>query len=402
MILLGTLQAQRARFVASWSGAWIVDVDAVLGDTHVAPTGSTVLTIGTTPLIGTIDPLASGVNGELFHARIVAGAGGWSKTVPALAFHNDAGVLSSVVRAETAAEVGEVVVDAVPSVLGTDYARLEGLAASVLPRDGWYVDLTGVTIAGPRVLAPFDPLDVSILEWDPLTQVATLASDGVILPGTILIDPKFGTAVVRSIDQTFDGDGSRATAHCSDITSTGTSKLASALGKFVRAAAGADYARPYLYRVVAQNPLDGRLILQAVVPAAGAPDIGPIAMWSGVPGATAKVTPGMLVIVEFAGGDAGSPIVRSFDATPPIEIDLLALTAIKLTAPSIAFVGNATFGPPGTAQALAFGPWAAALQAALVTFATGLSPANVAANGAALLTALGTLPPSSTVLMKGA
>ncbi len=97
------------------------------------------------------------------------------------------------------------------------------------------------------------------------------------------------------------------------------------------------------------------------------------------------------------GNDLGTQV--TIDETGTVEVT--ATTAINLVAPVAALPGVSTFGIPGTAKALAFGDWAAAVQAALITFATGLNPTTVAANGAALLTALGALPPAQTTLMKG-
>src|SRR5207248_2277657 len=143
----------------------------------------------------------------------------------------------------------------------------------VLAAVDWYVSTAGITIVGPRIPQPFNPLTVDILEWDPDTRRAILASDELVEPGTILLDLRFGTATVRDIEQTFTPEGTRCIAWCatSDVppipgqpaTEIAGHRLARALGALAREATGSAYLRPYLYRVAVQEA-DKRLTLQAV------------------------------------------------------------------------------------------------------------------------------------------
>ena len=362
-ILLGTLQGTAVRLFTPWAGAWTADVDVTLDATRLLPSGRTTLVIGTTPLLGTVDPEASGKFGDTGRVRLVGGAAGWSKDVAAQHFHNDAGVLSTAVLTATAAAVGETVIEAAPSRLGVDYARAAGPAARVLPAQGWYVTPAGVTVVGPRVTVPMDPTSVQVLGWDPLAQRAELASDDLVAPGTVLVDTKFGTATVRDVEQTFDDTGSSVTAWCS---SSSSSRLAAALARFAREAAQVTHARPYIYRVVRQN-IDERLVLQIVKRAQGVPDMLPISMWPGVPGASAKPRPGALVMVDFAGGDPSSPVVRGFDDTMPLELSFEAATSIAFAAESIAFAGPVAFGVGGKPVAIAEAliAWASNVTAAI-------------------------------------
>ncbi len=309
-LLLNTFRAVSVRLLIPWTGAWIADVDFDLEAVPVAPTGAALLKIGeTTVLLGTIDPRASGRFGQKGRARVVAGAGGWDKTVTARHFHNDAGLLSAAVLTATAAEVGEKLVQPIPSVLGFDFVRSAGPASRVLAGLDWYVDFSGVTFVGPRVPIPADPTSVEVLSFDPNTQRAEIASDAVIRPGTILVDPRFGTATVRDVEQTFNDAGARATAWCGE---TSTSRFISGLKSLAREATGLAHLKGYKYRVVAAGP-DGRLTLQALRRAAGVPDSIAIPVWPGVAGVSVQVAPGTICIVEFVEGDPAQPVVRAFE-----------------------------------------------------------------------------------------
>ena len=388
MITVNQLEAISCRLFTPWTGAWTADVDVTLDDTGVVPTGLVALTIGASVFAGTVDDRASGKYGETAKLRIVAGAGGWDKDVAEQPFHNDAVLLSTEVLSATAAEVGETVLEAEPLDIGVDYIRLAGPAGRVLRGRQWYVNPVGVTVVGPRLEVPADPDSVSVIGWDPLTQRAELASDDVVPPGTIVTDDKFGTVTLRDVEQNFTASGSQVSAWCSSSSST---RLAAAFAKLAKEATGAGYSRPYAFRVVEQSPIDGRVLLQAVDPAAGAPDMGPIAFMPGIPGATAKLTPSSVVAVCFLGGDPTLPKVFAFDgALPPIELALTAAGTLKLTAPIIqlngAVAATAIAVAGGIRPVAAAGPVFDALSA-VGTALTAISAATVPATSAAAATA---------------
>ncbi len=216
---------------------------------------------------------------------------------------NPATVLSTAVYSATAAEVGEVVIDSLPMPLGQHYLRTAGPASRVFGKAHWYVNPQGVTIVGPRIPLPYDPLSVDILSWDPLTRVAELASDAPISPGTILIDPlRFTTPlVVQDVEQTWSAEGgARATCWCGDGQG---SRLQKALTAMVTEKAGLAYLKSYDYRIVLQDPATEALALQVIDPLCGAPlGIIPIDMWMGVPGISAKMLLGAEVVVIFRNG----------------------------------------------------------------------------------------------------
>jgi hypothetical protein len=281
MISLGALNAISVRLFTPWRGAWIADVDVDLSDAMIAPTGRQPLVIGTTSLLGTVDLGASGRFATHSRLRLIGGGAGWKEIISPQHFHNDAGVLSSVVIAATAASVGEQAIVATPSRLGVDFVRNAGPAALVLDGFDWFVDLEGITQVGvPRIPFPATP-DVQIVSFDPLTQTAEFSSDTIVTPGMILVDPRFGTATVRDVEQIFDDNGAHGTMWCGEKPKNG---FATAFRDLARAATGIAFALSYQYRVVEQSEVDGRLTLQIVKPTAGAPSLATISPWYGVPG----------------------------------------------------------------------------------------------------------------------
>lgn len=373
-MLLNQLNVVSARILVPGTGTWIADLDIDLDPSGIVPTGKAALTIGTSILLGTVDERSTGKFGQKAHVQLVGGGNGWDKIVPALHLHSDVGVMSTAIYSVTGASVGEVVVDAIPKRLGVDYVRTTGPASRVLAGVEWYVNNAGVTIIGPRIPQPFNPLSVDILEWDPNTKRAVLASEELIQPGTILVDLRFGTATVRDVEQTFSAEGVRCTAWCEVATlalpklpgeqaEAPGHKLARALGALAREATSSVYLRPYKYRVVLQGA-DKRLTLQAADLAQSQPVpaiLQQVSMWPGIPGASALVTPGTEVIVMFLDGDPAKPVVSGFaNQVPPVE---LSFDAVRIAH------GLGTM--PVVVGSPAFIAWVAAITTAVNTLAPG-------------------------------
>lgn len=241
----------RARMVQPWAGNWFADLE-LDPLAPIPPIGPAILTIGVQPYRCFIDANASGIFGAKVGVRVVGGLGGWSRELPAQHFHNDALVLSSIVIAATAALVGEIATVALPVPLGTDYVRARGPASRVLEGLDWHVEPTsGATFVGPRIPAPANPLTVEVLDYDPIAQRATVATDGVLSPGAVLVDPRFGTLTVRDVEQTWGEGGARANVLCgaADVGA----RLVTALKNLAKQATPAAHLRTYRYRVIAQN-----------------------------------------------------------------------------------------------------------------------------------------------------
>jgi hypothetical protein len=371
-ILLNQLTVTSARLVIPATGVWIAELDVDLDLSGILPIGKAILTIGTKVLAGTVDSRSSGVFGRKGKVFLVGGGGGWDKTVPAQHFHTDVGVMSTQVYSVTAALVGEVVTDTLPTLLGKDFVRTAGPASRVLSNVDWFVDFTGITVVGPRLPFPFNPLSVDILEWDPDTRRATLASDDLIVPGTLLVDTRFGTATVRDVEQTFTAAGARVIAWCEKNAplpipglappqETPGHRLARAIGNAAREAINLPYLRRHKYRVVLQGG-DRRLVLQSVKLTGDVPPIlQQIEVWPGIPGISALVVPGTVVLVAFVDS---VPVVVGFDkgAPTPLQLDL---SAIKV---------NVGLGTSPAARSVELLAWAANVNTALASAGFPVAP----------------------------
>lgn len=372
-ILLNGLTVVSLSIWHPWQGAWIASADFELAPVPVSPAGKVALTVGTTVMAGTVDPNRAGIFGVKGQARVVAGGGGWGKRLAARQYHNDAGVLNSAVITTTAIEAGEAAVVVVPTPLGADYDRAAGPASNVLAGLDWYVTPQGVTTIGPRARTPAVPGSIDILSWDPENRIAELASDDLIVPGTILTDVRLGTTMIGDVHQTFSPDGgARAKAWCLDVgvatPSTGGSRTAGALRALIeQAAVRAPYLKPYHYRVVTVG-IDGRLSLQAVNRSAGVPDSILIDVWYGVPGVTATITPGSEVVVSFLDGNPAKPVVTGFKRdTIPDPSPIARATAVTALVTALDAFSDALSPLVGTVGAA--GPACAALKSALSALA---------------------------------
>lgn len=381
MIALNGLPATSVRLLVPKQGAWLADVDFDLDETGVVPTGRAAITLGGNLLSGTIDPAASGRFASHVRTRVVGGGNGWQQIVTPQHSHNDGGVLSVDAITSVASLVGETAVVAAPANLGNDFVRfgpaLLGTypAYQVLRGLDWYVDFTGVTQVSSRAAVPVTDDDVHILSYDGLFQTAQIATDVLLSPGMVLTDSRFDSATIQHVEQTFDGNGARATVWLS-TSSSSVSSLGGALGALARVAVGLPTLRAYRYRVVAQGP-DGRLTLQAVSKSVGIPDQLPIKVWYGAPGVSGKPAPGTVVVLRFLEGDPGQPIVVAFDDTTPTEIDLAASVIIDAAAPLVGL------GPKGARTGVATLSTLTPLFTALLTLVTTINALAVAVNNIA-------------------
>lgn len=345
----GPVRAVSMRLLMPYVGVWLADLELDPTTATPAPTsGEVTIAIASSPpvtLAGTIDPRGSGSFAERVTLRVLGGGGGWDRPVTRQHFHSDGGVPSVRVYAATALAVGEAVAVSAPQTFAADFVRSMGPASRVFQDEpSWWVDFSGVTQVGPRPsLAP--PDDLVLLDWQPSTETAEIATGAPLVPGTTIRDarlPGGGPIVVRDVEQRFDSAGGRALAWCGAAPAA---QLLGDLRSLVEEFSGRKFLATYLYRVVAQNS-DGRLQLQALRPSAGLPDILPIAPWTGHGGASAKLLPGSLVRVAFVGGDPSQPVADAYEpARVPLESTIDASTALHL-GPSSAAVQLAGGGHP--------------------------------------------------------
>jgi hypothetical protein len=139
--------------------------------------------------------------------RLVAGAAGWRKPVPAQQYASPAGVPTVTVLGDAAAIVGEsppVLAPTVPATLGAAYVRQTGKASLVLAdlQDRgvltWWADATGIVQTMPRPsLAIGSPFAAEAVQGAAGWYRITTESPGDWLPGATFTDPTVSGIVSR-------------------------------------------------------------------------------------------------------------------------------------------------------------------------------------------------------------
>jgi hypothetical protein len=300
-------------------GPWIADLDFE-SDPEVS--GRVEIRVGSSlVLVGTVLTAMSGAHLEQRKCRVIAGAGGWARTVPRKSYHNDARVKARLVAEDLAREVGETLGDFLPATerIGVDYVRAAGPASRVLEHVigagvPWWIDYAGRTCVGPRPSVPLT-IDGSydVLAYDPRHRTLTFAIDdpGRVQIGSVVAQPPLaGPQTIREYELHIDASSTRVVAWCGG-TEFEPGRLVGLLSAIARRATDDQLLGKYRYRVVAMRD-DGRVDLQAVRTGAGLPDLQPVSVWPGVAGAAAELAAGTEVLVEFIEGDPTMPIVTHF------------------------------------------------------------------------------------------
>lgn len=344
LTLNNSQQVTDLRIVTAWRGASLLELELDIAEDVAMPSGKVTVNVFDQDVTATVDAPASSRFAARALIRVIGGNNGWNQAVKSRDFANDDGVLVDTIIRATAADVGETIAETPTMRVGKNYPRSAGVASRVLAGLDWYVDFQGQTHVASRPLAS-PPDDAEVLAYDPLTRTLTIGTlDSLIMPGMQFVDTFgrwTGTLTVRDVEQRFTAEGeSVATAFCgTDATSQGPREL---LERFVAESIRLPYLKSYRYRIVAQDT-DGRLELQAVTKAPGLPDVLPLEVWPGVPGASAKYSlDGAIVSLTFIEGYG--PVVLGHDPTfVPLELHLDAQTLIEIGkgAPSLAARGDA-------------------------------------------------------------
>ncbi|WP_437285663.1 hypothetical protein [Sorangium sp. So ce406] len=187
-----------------FAGLWYADVE--LDEAHEL-SGAAVVKLGPLELRGTVLPPFSGTFQLGTRARVVAGAGGWSRRCKARHFHNDAGVTLRSVLTATAADVGENFdVAGIDGRLAVDFVREAAPASRVLRQllgtTPWWVGYDGTTQAGQRAQVETSDKAYELLSFDPRAKVAELAVDdpGAVEVGSVLRARLDRPLVVQQLD----------------------------------------------------------------------------------------------------------------------------------------------------------------------------------------------------------
>jgi hypothetical protein len=318
--------------IPAW-GAWFAEVSV---DGEKTLSGSVTLTIADLTLNGTV--LSGGPAKGRSHFRIVGGAGGWGRTIPAKAYANDAQVKVSTVLGDAAAAVQETLGTVSSDRVGPAFVRPSGPAGWVLeqvaPR-GWYVDEAGVTQIGARVAGKL-PAGVTHGPVDLARGSVTLASESIsaILPG-LVVD---GLTAVDVLHEISAEGGLRSTVY--GARSAGSSRIPDAIWAIVDQY---DPDRRFRgvteYRVVT---VDGnRLNLQPVRVSTGMPDLRRVPIRPGVAGCDGTAALGSRVLVGFADSDPGRPFVAGFEDP---DGDGFQPSALKLRGDTVELLGGTGVG----------------------------------------------------------
>lgn len=290
--------------IPAWGRAW---ADVSLAE-PVALTGAqTLVAAGVSMRVSIV---AGGVYEGRASYRVVAGEGGWSRSLRARGYMNDLGVRVGTILDAAATEVGERVAGyGANARVGSHFAvSSSGPASSLLnglfPR-GWYVDLDGVTQIGQRPTTTFSGT-APRTRVDPAGQIIELATDSAagLLPG-VVVD---GSAPASDIEIIATAERTTVRVYAGAVQS----RRLSALARIVEAL---DPWRKFRgveeFRVVGQS--GERLHLQPVRTISGLPDLENVPVRPGMSGMRAQMTLGALVLVAFPGGDPSRPNVISHD-----------------------------------------------------------------------------------------
>lgn len=290
--------------IPAW-GAWYAEVSI---DGEKLLSGSVTLKLADLTLKGTV--LSGGPSKGRSHYRIVAGAGGWGKTIEKKSYANDAQVKVATVIGDAAKAAGETLGTVPNDRVGPAFVRPSGPAVWVLEQVSsrqWYVDEAGVTQIGQRVAGKL-PASVTHGPVDLARGTVTLASESIatILPG-LVVD---GLTAVDVLHEVSAEGGLRSTVY--GARGPGSSRIPDAIWSVVDQY---DPDRRFRgvteYRVVT---LDGnRLNLQPVRVSTGMPDLRRVTVRPGVAGCDGTASLGSRVLVGFVDSDPSRPFVASFE-----------------------------------------------------------------------------------------
>jgi hypothetical protein len=391
-----------ATITRPYYGAWTADVSI---DTAGMIDDASTLVIGDATLIGTA--IRKGIFAGDQGARIVAGGGGWRKSLPAKGYSQIAGVQKSLVLKDAARAVGETIVLDTDGSIGKFYARSSGKAERVLALlagGKWWIDDAGKTQLGPRASDPITTPFTVIKRSNSRGQIE-IATESIAswVPGRTFTSPALtGTQTISSVSITADGAGKlRVSVLTKD---THTERLRDDLRELIREVYPlADYAGVYEYKIGASLGLGLTSTIDATPTDARMPPLTKVPLF-GI-GVVAPPLTGARCRIRFVNTDPTRPECIALDGTTEhlmtteacallIYNTLVTLMAAAGGGPLLAAVLQPLLGTAITAALAAQAAPAppgliaqvAAAAAAQAGFATGVvpSPAIFAAWQAAL------------------
>lgn len=342
MGVASTLQGHRVTSARVWLPAWGCWYAEVMLDGEHALAGRVTLKLADLSLVGTV--LSGGAEKGRSSFRIVSGAGGWGRVIPAASEADDGGVKASKVLLAAAKACGESFdTTTLPSTrIGPAYARREDQACRVLELlspGSWYVGEDGVTRIGRRAASTISRSVPRTTPVDLARRTVTLAPDSAagILPG-VTVDGIEAVDVLHELAES----GLRTTIYGSR-DGGGSRRLAALRQLFDQMAPDLKFAGVTEYRVVLLAGTT-RVDLQPVRRSSGMPDLRRVPMMPGVAGAKSTLALGSRVLVAFVDSDPARPAVIGFEDADgagftPTLTSIDATTFVRLGAGSRPAIG---------------------------------------------------------------
>jgi hypothetical protein len=316
---LSERRVTRAELTLPYSGIWHADVWL---DEPAVLSGSVTFELDGLSLKGTI------ATGDAYAGaadyRVIGGAAGWRKELPAKGYQSDAGVKLSMVLGDAAKACGESVALA-PGVdrdLGPAYARPKAQAIrtlSLLAQTPFWVDSAGVTQLGARTTGVVTT-QFELVGYEPKERVAVVASETpeVFEPGYTVSLAGAPSMTIGTVVHRLD-EGSIRT-ELWGRSGTETERLTNSFRAIVRELVPELMFRGvFEYRVVAQS--GDRLDLTPARPGIGLPALAKVPVRYGFPGARATYATGASVLVAFVDGEPTRPVVIGHTAPDDAAAD---------------------------------------------------------------------------------
>jgi hypothetical protein len=179
-------------------GTWTADV--VLADSAMI-TSAIMLVVGDLSLVGSVYRQASFAGSR--SARLIGGAGGWRKKIPAKPYSNPSGIRASMVIGDAAREVGETVTLDADGTIGAAYVREAAPASRVLRTLGgslWWIDPAGMTHIGARPTGAIAS-EFTVIHWSGKTGQFEIATENYAdwMPGKTFTAPTVAGAQTISL-----------------------------------------------------------------------------------------------------------------------------------------------------------------------------------------------------------
>jgi hypothetical protein len=312
---LNGLRVLRGSLVLPRTGRWHADL---VVDTNAALTGPVKIAFGDGAMTFSGTVYRGSVFADTFHCRIVAGANGLAKKLPAKFYQ---GVPLRLPLQDLLAEAGETMSasadEAVLARLLPKWTRTAGAAAHALAEladvgeASWRFMPNGSLWIGREGWLELE-FPHQLLRSDPADDRIELASELPLLrPGVV-----FGGRRISAVVHSFGPDKTRSEAWIE--RDSVLDRFKGSLVSIIRSVMNeVDYHKPYPARVVVQDA-DGTLQLKP--DSDRIPGLTGVPIRYGIPGVTARVPAGTRCIVEFENGDARAPIVTGFEPGALIEL----------------------------------------------------------------------------------